>query len=141
MRLADEPLSTMDVSMRPGLTAVVETGVEGCRELWSHLHHEVAALLDALLAISAGLGDHGLEVCAFKGEDHITDPLAVHVHPVPLIRKVLDNSIVPLGEGKDLRYGEAFYLWDARDKNLVPFDVLAERMRPCGKRLPLWCRA
>ena len=94
------------------------------RELRPHFDQEVLRLLQLVPPPLHCGCDEGLEVVAVQREDHIADPLAVDMHPVPLVGQMLQKEWVALRMGEDVLNREALYLWDGCDHRLVSLYVL-----------------
>lgn len=62
---------------------------EGFSKLRLHLDDEVPCFFQVLLPGDLCSVDHVSDALLVQGEEHITEPVLVEVHPVPLIREVL----------------------------------------------------
>ena len=69
-----------------------DTVLQRLSELRSHANKLILVLLDALLPVDHGFGDHVLDGCLVLAVQYITHPLFVEVVPVLLIRQMLEQS-------------------------------------------------
>ena len=78
------------------LTAKCNRLLQSLRELWPHLNNQVLAGFKFLSPFTKSLIHHALEVLWLDGEDHVADPLLVHVIPASSIWKVSHHIGLPL---------------------------------------------
>ena len=106
------------------ITGEVHAALEGLCELRSHGDIQVILILKALLARLHGRLDHPLEVRLVRGAEHVGQPLAVHVVPVPLVRQVPEDRRLAFGRLEHVLQGEPLDLLHGGDHHLLPLDVL-----------------
>ncbi len=106
------------------LTTEVEATVQRLRELWSHLHDQVLRFLEAVFALLHCVGDHSLESNLVESVHYIANPLAIDMHPVTLVRQVLENRDFATRKFKDVLDGEPLDLRHGGDHGLLTLDVL-----------------
>ena len=71
------------------LTADADTVLQHLIELRSHTNKLILVLLDELLSVDHGFGDHVMDGCLVLAVQYIAHPLFVEVVPVLLIRQML----------------------------------------------------
>jgi len=98
-------------------------------ELWAHLNNKIAAGFESLLAALDGIVDAGLESRLVNCKQDIAKPLPVCMHPVPLIRDVLEQCWLRLIEPEDVLNRQALDLGHGSDHHFVAFYVLPQCIR------------